>query len=67
MEFTSSRYSYAQVIAKTIIDFLNGLDPDLKTKFLNFLCFFNLTVIFEILNPNTQHIEDLSHLKEYLI
>lgn len=33
-------------------------------RFLSFLSLTKLTVIFEILNPDTQHVEDLSYLKE---
>lgn len=66
MDFTGPRYLYAKLIAETIINYLNGLDPDLKIKFLKLLSYYNLTAIFEILNPNTQHVEDLSYLKEYI-
>lgn len=35
-------------------------------RFLSFLAISRLTVVFEILQPDNQHIEDLSYLSEYV-
>ncbi|CAF0716229.1 unnamed protein product [Brachionus calyciflorus] len=67
LNYSEQRYSYAKLIGLAVLRHLEKLKPDLRTLFLSFLVQFNLTVIFEILNPETQHVEDLSYLKEPLL
>ena len=62
--YTEQRYSYAKIIALAALRHLEKMDSQLRDLFLSFLCVFNLTVVFEILNPETQHVEDLSYLSE---
>lgn len=63
-EYSDSRYEDAKLISKSIIDFLDKMDSELRRKFLSFLCYSNFTIVFEILIPNSQHIVDLSNFKE---
>jgi hypothetical protein len=63
-KYSDDRYMFAKIISQSICDFLDKMDADLKQNLLTFLSLTRLTVIFEILNPETQHVEDLSYLKE---
>lgn len=60
--YAEEKYAYARKIAEAIADHLASIDNELKNKFLSFLCWSKLTVIFEILVPDNMHIEDLTYL-----
>jgi len=65
---TDSCYQVAREVAMTINRFVNKqLEPEIRNAFLSFLCLTKLTVVFEILQPNYQHVEDLSYLSEALL
>jgi len=55
---------YAKIIAETCANHLEAIDINLRNMLLSFLCLTKLTVIFELLQPQNQHVEDLSYLKE---
>lgn len=62
--YKEEKFSYARTIAKTLVVHLNKMHSDSKDLLLSFLCWTRLTVIFEILIPDSQHVVDLSYLKE---
>ncbi|CAF0716235.1 unnamed protein product [Brachionus calyciflorus] len=63
-QYSDARYELAKVISNSVFTLLQKMNPELKKNLLSFLCWSNLTIVFEILVPNSQHIEDLSCYKE---
>ena len=62
--YGQERYGYAKKIAIAVIDHLNRMDANLRNLFLSFLSWTKLTVVMEILIPDSMHVEDLSYLNE---
>ena len=62
-KYHDTRYQYAKLIAKAVLDTLLALPEDSLLLLLNFLHFTKLTAVFEFLQPKYQHIEDLSNLE----
>ena len=65
--YSEERYSYARKISHDVWKNLERLDAELRNILLSFLCWTKLTIIFEILIPTSQHVVDLSYLKEPLL
>ncbi len=63
-EYNGEKFTYAKVIAGAVLRHLSQLNEKTRKSFLSFLCWTRFTAVFELLNPNTQHVEDLSYLKE---
>ncbi|XP_070574633.1 uncharacterized protein [Ptychodera flava] len=61
---TDSRYKVAKEVCLAIWNSLEEMDEDCRKRLLSFLCHSHFTAVFEILQPNYQHVEDLSHLKQ---
>ena len=62
--YNESRFEGAKMTCNSIIDFMDKMEPELRRKFLSFLCWSNFTIVYEVLIPNSQHIVDLSDIKE---
>ncbi|KAK3877623.1 hypothetical protein Pcinc_017658 [Petrolisthes cinctipes] len=60
--YSGDRYQFAKVIAETVYDSLCGLEEDKQHLLFSLLHHTNCTVVCEILQPNSQHIVNLSHL-----
>lgn len=62
--YHGSRYGVAQVVAKTVCNTLKNLDDDKRHLLFNFLHHTKCTAFCEILQPENQHIVNLSELRE---
>ncbi|XP_076449825.1 uncharacterized protein LOC143286118 [Babylonia areolata] len=60
--YHGDRFRIAGEICEVIMDILEAMDPSDKERLLRFLALTGYTAIFEILSPDHQHVEDLSHL-----
>ncbi|KAK7498835.1 hypothetical protein BaRGS_00009927 [Batillaria attramentaria] len=60
--YHGDRFRIAGEISEVIMDILEQMDPTNKNRLLRFLAHTGYTAIFEILSPDHQHVEDLSHL-----
>jgi len=63
-EYREEKFTYAKVIAQAVLNNLSQMNELTRKVFLSFLCWTRFTAVFELLNPNTQHVEDLSYLNE---
>ncbi|XP_064640559.1 uncharacterized protein LOC135495658 [Lineus longissimus] len=61
--YTEPRYRIAKVVASTVVEALDSMPEEEKNRLLDFLCLTKFTATFEILSPNSQHVEDLSFLE----
>lgn len=52
----------AREVATTIMNLLESMADGDRLSLLEFLSLTSYTGIFEILNPQHQHVEDISHL-----
>ena len=62
LKYKEQRYSYACVIGEAFFDLLEGMSESKRVQLLSFLAHTGFTAIFELLQPNNQHIVNLSHL-----
>ena len=62
-KYSDGRFQVARYIAEAVMTLLDGLSEDSLSSLCNFMHYTQLTAVFEVLNPNNQHVEDLSHLK----
>ena len=62
LKYQEQRYSYACIIGEAFFDILEGLSEYKRVRLLSFLAHTGFTAIFELLQPNNQHIVNLSHL-----
>ncbi|KAL8589951.1 hypothetical protein ACOMHN_024038 [Nucella lapillus] len=60
--YHGDRFRIAGEICQVIMDILEAMDPSEKDRLLKFLAATGYTAIFEILSPDHQHVENLSHL-----
>ncbi|XP_060066417.1 uncharacterized protein LOC132546716 [Ylistrum balloti] len=56
------RFRIAREVCSTIMDSIDKMNPQEKERLLKFLVTSKFTGVFEILAPDHQHVEDLSHL-----
>ena len=63
-KYSDGRFQVARCVAEAIMNLLDSLSEASMTFLCNFMHHTRLTAVFEVLNPNTQHVEDLSHLKQ---
>ena len=63
-KYSDGRFQVARYVAEAIMKLLVNLDQTSLTFLLNFMHHTRLTAVFEVLNPASQHVEDLSHLEE---
>ncbi|XP_067933091.1 uncharacterized protein [Watersipora subatra] len=61
-KYSGERYQIAKEIAHSIFSFFKAIGQEKVVRLLNFLSETRLTVVMEILNPDHQHVEDLSYL-----
>lgn len=61
-DLKASRYTIALEICRCLLDFFDSMSEKRKEMFFEFLLVYQLTAIFEILNPNHPHVEDISFL-----
>ena len=62
-KYLDSRFQYAKVIARAVLDTLSSFNDSSLSLLLNFLHYTKLTAVFELLQPKYQHIENLSNLQ----
>nr|BDT62895.1 MAG: hypothetical protein [Trachysalambria curvirostris majanivirus] len=62
--YDGQRYDIAKVVAETVCDVLDGLQPRVYQLICSLLHHTKCTVVCEILQPNNQHIVDLSYLEK---
>ena len=62
--YDGQRYRVAQVVAKAVWRQLAALDDRQRELLLSFLHHTRFTAVMELLQPDHQHVEDLSYLKE---
>nr|XP_040580556.1 LOW QUALITY PROTEIN: uncharacterized protein LOC121128992 [Lepeophtheirus salmonis] len=62
-KYTESRYSVAKVVAEAVFSTFQDLNEETLERIYNFSHYTKLTWTFELLNPGTQHVVNLSHLK----
>ncbi|KAK7114049.1 uncharacterized protein [Littorina saxatilis] len=60
--YHGDRFRIASEICEVIMDILEAMEPSEKDRLLQFLAVTGYTAIFEILSPDHQHVENLSHL-----
>jgi hypothetical protein len=60
--YHGDRFRIAREICEVIMDMLDQMETAKKDRLLRFLASTGYTAIFEILSPDHQHVEDLSHL-----
>jgi len=63
-KYKESRFQIAKVICKSIVDSLNSMDHQKKIRLLSLLSWTKMTVIMEVLQPDYQHVVDLSYLSQ---
>ena len=64
-KYSEDRFQVARYVAEAIMSLVENLDKTGSAAFLfNFMHYTRLTAVFEVLNPASQHVEDLSHLKQ---
>ncbi|QLI62437.1 HgNV_071 [Dikerogammarus haemobaphes nudivirus] len=61
-KYTEDRYQFAKMVAKTLLEHLDRLAPELRQILCRFLATTKLTVICELLNPHHQHVVSLKDL-----
>lgn len=66
-KYAEEKFTYARLIGEAICKHLHSMDEEKEKLLLAFLSWTKLTAIFEILIPNSQHVEDLSYLNEPLL
>lgn len=59
-KYADSRYQVAKVVAHAALDTLAAMPNSDRALLLNFLAASRLTAVFELLQPDHQHVEDLS-------
>lgn len=57
-----ARYQFAGEISRCLLEMLDRLSGNDRVYLLEFLCATRSTAVFELLSPDHQHVEDLSHL-----
>lgn len=62
-KYGEPRFRIAREVCATIMDSIDKMKPEEKERLLRFLVVSQYTGVFEILAPDHQHVEDLSHLK----
>ena len=62
-KYSDGRFQVARYVARAIMNLLENLSETCVTFLCNFMHHTRLTAVFEVLNPNSQHVEDLSHLQ----
>ena len=62
-KYLDSRFQYAKVIARAVLDTLSSFNDSSLSLLLNFLHYTKLTAVFELLQPKYQHIENVSNLQ----
>ena len=62
--YDGQRYRVAQVVATAVWRQLAALEDRQRELLLSFLHHTRFTAVMELLQPDHQHVEDLSHLKE---
>ncbi|KAK3868904.1 hypothetical protein Pcinc_025740 [Petrolisthes cinctipes] len=62
--YEGDRYNIAKVIARVVWETLEGLTPDNRNLVLSLLHHTRCTAVCEILQPDHQHIVNLSHLNK---
>ena len=62
-KYSDGRFQVARAVAAAILNVINDLSEESVEFLCNFMHHLRLTAVFEILNPCTQHVEDLSHLE----
>ena len=62
LKYKGQRYSYACLIGEAFFDLLEGINESQRVRLLSFLAHTGFTAIFELLQPQNQHIVNLSHL-----
>eukprot|EP00096_Caligus_rogercresseyi_P001112 TRINITY_DN11738_c0_g1_i1.p1 TRINITY_DN11738_c0_g1~~TRINITY_DN11738_c0_g1_i1.p1 ORF type:complete len:429 (+),score=49.85 TRINITY_DN11738_c0_g1_i1:72-1358(+) len=66
-KYEETRYNVAKVVARAVFSTLSKLDPQTQQVMYSISHHCQLTWTFEILNPNTQHVVNLSDLKDPLL
>ncbi|RUS68993.1 hypothetical protein EGW08_023245 [Elysia chlorotica] len=62
--YRGDRYRIASEVCHSIMDNLELMTQPQRDRLLDFLITSRFTAVFEILAPNHQHVEDLSHLSK---
>ena len=62
-KYSDGRFQVARYIAEAVMSLLDRLEEDSLSFLCNFMHYTRFTAVFEVLNPDNQHVEDLSHLK----
>ena len=61
-KYVEPRFRIAREVCETVMDSLDKMHSEQKGRLLRFLAWSKYTAVFEILAPDHQHVEDLSHL-----
>ena len=61
-KYAESRYQVARTVASSVMDALEAVAPDRLPLFLSWLHHRRCTAVFEVLQPDHQHVVSLSHL-----
>ncbi|XP_021358306.1 uncharacterized protein LOC110453614 isoform X2 [Mizuhopecten yessoensis] len=61
-KYVEPRFRIAREVCATIMDSIDKMKSEEKERLLKFLVISQYTGVFEILAPDHQHVEDLSHL-----
>ncbi|KAK6982506.1 actin-binding protein ipp [Biomphalaria glabrata] len=65
--YRGDRYRIASEVSHAILDALDSMEPSRKEMLLQFLIATRFTAVFEILSPDHQHVENLSHLTKPVV
>ncbi len=63
-KYRDSRFLVAKTVASSVLDLLSDLSHDSASVLLSFLVHTRCTCVFEVLQPEYQHVVDLSHLRD---
>ena len=62
-KYSDGRFQYAKVVAEGVLSMLSAMNEESLQLLFNFLHFTKLTAVFELLQPNCQHIVNLSSIE----